>query len=89
MTLPGLTAAQVKSAATRPLALHQLTHTASGWAFMLTGAASATYAIETSTDLSQWKTAAYVVANESGVAEFTHHDATGTKCFYRARLVNP
>ncbi len=88
LTLPGLAAAQVKSTASLPLALRHLTRTSEGWAFMVTGAAGATYAIETSTDLAQWKTAAYVVAGETGTAEFIHHDPVGAQCFYRARLVN-
>jgi hypothetical protein len=89
LTLPGLAAAQVKSAPALPLTLRHLTRTANGWAFMLTGAAGATHAIETSTDLVQWKTAAYVVANESGVAEFLQQVTSGERCFYRAKLANP
>jgi hypothetical protein len=89
LTLPGLAAARVKSAVHLPLMLRHLTRTANGWAFMVAGRAGATYAIETSTDLEQWKTAAYVVASETGTAEFVHQDPVGAKCFYRAVLVNP
>ena len=89
LALPGLAAAQVKSTASLPLTLRHLSRTATGWAFMVTGAAGATYAIETSTDLTQWTTAAYVVANKSGVVEFFHNVPGGERCFYRATLVNP
>ena len=59
-----------------------------GWGLTLTGRAGTTYAIEASIDLAQWKTAASVVASESGTAEFVHQDA-GAKCFCRAKLVSP
>ena len=87
LNLPGQAAAPVKAAVNLPLTLRHLTRTANGWGLMLTGRAGTTYAIETSTSLAQWKTAAYVVAGESGTAEFMHQDA-GAKCFYRAKLVN-
>ena len=88
LNLPGQAAAPVKAAANLPLTLRHLTRTANGWGLMLTGRAGTTYAIETSTDLAQWKVAAYVVAGESGTAEFVHQDPVGAKCYYRAKLVN-
>ncbi len=86
--LPGQAAAPVKASVNLPLTLRHLTRTANGWGLMLTGRAGTTYAIETSTDLVEWKTAAYVVAGESGLAEFVHQDPVGTKCYYRTKLVN-
>ena len=86
--LPGQGAAPVKVSVNLPLTLRHLMRTANGWGLMLTGRAGTTYAIETSTDLVQWKTAAYVVAGESGLAEFVHRDPVDTKYFYRAKVIN-
>ena len=71
-----------------PLVLRRLVPSANGWTLTLIGPASATCAIEMSTDLLTWKTVAYVV-NKSGVVDYNHGDNREVRCFYRVRLVNP
>lgn len=89
LTLPGLAAAQVKSTAPQPVSLQNLARTDSGWAFAISGTPGATYEIEASTDLVEWKTVAYVVVGELGSVNFDHNDPVVAKRFYRARLANP
>ena len=95
LSLPGAPAPLVAAslpAAPTPVVLRRLVPTAQGWTLTLTGPTAATCAIETSSDLTNWETVAYVV-NESGIVEYNHHDAgagTGAgRKFYRVRLVNP
>ena len=71
-----------------PLMLRRLVPSTNGWTLTLIGPASATCAIEMSTDLVTWKTVAYVV-NKSGVVDYNHGDNREVRCFYRVRLVNP
>ena len=88
LTLPGIAASQLRSLPVAPVGLHQLTRTSKGWAFMVSGPTGATCAVETSTNLTDWTTVAYVV-NQSGAVEFVHKDTSASKRFFRVRLVNP
>lgn len=71
-----------------PVVLRRLMPTEEGWTLTLTGPVSATFSIETSSDLTSWSTVAYVV-NESGVVDYTDRDRGAGRKFYRVQLVNP
>ena len=89
LTLPGTSASPLPAPAPQPAAV-QLTgiaRSSEGWTLTIQGSASATCAIEASTDLIQWTTIAYVV-NERGIVEYTDTDTSAPARFYRVKIIS-
>ncbi len=72
-----------------PIQLSKISRSGHTASFVLSGAAGATFAIESSSNLADWTTLGHVV-NNSGAVRFVDPNApAGETRFYRARLINP
>jgi hypothetical protein len=89
LVLPGISASPLAAPAPQPASvrLTSLVHSENGWTLTLQGSASATCAIEASTDLIHWTTIAYVL-NERGIIDYTDTDTGVPARFYRVKVVS-
>ena len=67
--------------------MRSVSKSAQGWTLHLTGPVGATLAIESSTNLTDWTTVAYLV-NKSGTTDYVDKDPSTSRRFYRVRLVS-
>ncbi|HEY0549118.1 MAG TPA: FG-GAP-like repeat-containing protein, partial [Verrucomicrobiae bacterium] len=89
LTLPGLFASPLPAPAPPPASaqLTSFVRSADGWTLTIQGSASATCAIQASTDFIHWTTIAYVL-NERGVVDYTDTDTSAPARFYRVQVIS-
>lgn len=89
VTLPGISASPLPAPAPPPavVKLMGLVRSSEGWTLTIQGSASATCAIEASTDFIHWTTIAYVV-NERGIVKYTDSDTSAPARFYRVKIIS-
>jgi hypothetical protein len=87
--LPGFSASPLAAPAPQraSVQLTGLIRSADGWTLTIQSSASATCAIEASTDLVHWTTIAYVL-NERGIVDYTDTDTSAPARFYRVQVIS-